>query len=173
MTKILCAVVAIVLGLSPVASSAEKRLWAKSFLGKKAPELQVEGWISKKPDIREDQFVLIDFWATWCPPCRKAIPELNAFHKEFQDKLVVIGISDEKKSKIEGLKDPQIEYYSAYDTKATLKKIFEVRGIPHVVIINPQGIVVWEGFPMLKGHELTKEVMESVLEGNSDRVTAP
>ncbi len=146
---------------------AEKRLWADSFLGKKAPELSVEGWISEKPEIKEDQFVLIDFWGTYCPPCLKAIPELNEYQKEFGEKLVVIGISHEPKEKIEALKDPKIEYFSAFDTEKKMKNTLGVRGIPHVILINPAGIVVWEGFPFLPDHELTADVIRKLLVENN------
>src|SRR6266699_554221 len=95
--------------------AAEKRLWAKSFLNQKAPPLVVEKWLSKEPD-RKGKFVLIDFWATWCGPCRKAIPELNSFHKKFGEKLIVIGVSDEAEEKVRGFKEPNIEYFSAIDT---------------------------------------------------------
>ena len=47
------------------ADKAEKKMWAQSYLGRKAPELVVEKWLSKEPD-RKGKFVLIDFWATWC-----------------------------------------------------------------------------------------------------------
>src|SRR5213076_2255077 len=90
-----------------VASGAEKRLWAKSFLKQKAPPLVVEKWLSKEPD-RKGKFVLIDFWATWCGPCRKAIPELNAFQKKFGDKLVVIGVSDEAAEDVKKLAEPKV-----------------------------------------------------------------
>jgi thiol-disulfide isomerase/thioredoxin len=151
------------LGIGLVASGAEKRLWAKSFLNQKAPPLVVEKWLSKDPD-RKGKFVLIDFWATWCGPCRKAIPELNALHKKFGEKLVVIGVSDEAEEKVRNFKEPKIEYFSAIDTKARTKRALEVTGIPHVVIMDPEGIVRWEGFPLLNGYELTEDVVAKILE---------
>src|SRR5437867_5136221 len=150
------------ISLAVAGSTAEKRLWAKSFLNKKAPDLKVEKWLSKEPD-RKGKFVLIDFWATWCGPCRKAIPELNAFHKKFGDKLVVIGISDEAESKVTAFTDPKIEYFSAIDTKSRTKDAMEVAGIPHVILLDPQGIVRWEGFPLLQGFELTETVVKEIL----------
>src|SRR5213593_2459861 len=103
------------------ATAAEKKLWAKSFLGKKAPELVVEKWLTKEPD-RKGKFVLIDFWATWCGPCRKSIPELNALHKKFGDKLVVIGVSNEPEEKVKAMATPKIGYFSAIDTQGRMKK---------------------------------------------------
>lgn len=141
----------------------KKQLWAKSFINEKAPELVVEEWISEQPDTK-GKFILIDFWATWCGPCIRAIPELNAFHEKFKDDLVVIGISDESKEKINNFKKVKIDYYSAIDTNKTLKNIYEVQGIPHCVLIDPDGIVRWEGFPTLKGEELTEKVISKIIE---------
>lgn len=140
----------------------EKKIWAKSFINKKAPEIVVEKWLTDKPETN-GKFVLIDFWATWCGPCRKAIPELNEFHHKFKDKLAVIGISDEPKGKVKKMKNPKIKYYSAIDTKERLKRIYEVQGIPHCVIINPNGIVVWEGWPQLEGFELTEDTINNLI----------
>lgn len=159
-TKFILTVV--LLALAAPAHAAEKRLWAKSFLGKKAPEFVVEKWLTAEPDTK-GKFVLIDFWATWCGPCRKAIPELNAFHKKFGDRLVVIGVSDEPEEKVRALKEPKIEYASAVDTQARMKKAVGVMGIPHVILLDPQGIVRWEGFPLLEGHELTEKTVAEVL----------
>ena len=144
------------------ASGAGKKLWAKSFLNRKAPELIVEKWLTPEPDCR-GKFVLIDFWATWCPPCREAIPELNAYHEQFGDKLVVIGISDETEEAVRRLVNPRIEYSIAIDTLARTKNAVGVTGIPHVLIIDPQGIVRWEGFPFLQGYELNEKVVADIL----------
>jgi cytochrome c biogenesis protein CcmG, thiol:disulfide interchange protein DsbE len=139
-----------------------KKLWAKSFLNQKAPDLIVEKWLTPEPD-RRGKFTLIDFWATWCPPCRAAIPELNGYHEKFGDKLVVIGISDETEAAVRALTNPQIEYSIAIDTQARTKNVVGVTGIPHVLIIDPQGIVRWEGFPFLQGYELNEKVVADIL----------
>src|SRR5437879_4890464 len=137
--KLLFAVVCLLLPAG-AALSAEKKIWAKSFLNQKAPELVVEKWLSAEPD-RKGKFVLVDFWATWCGPCRKAIPELNSLHKKFGDKLVVIGVSDESESKVKAMANPKIEYFSAIDTQARTKNAVKVEGIPHVMIMDPKGLV--------------------------------
>jgi len=139
-----------------------KKLWAKSFLGKKAPEFTVEGWLGAKPNLK-GKFVIMDFWATHCPQCRRAIPELNKIAKELKDKVVVIGISSESESVIKSMKEPVIEYYSAYDTRAVLKRKFQVRGIPHIVVVAPDGKVVWEGYPFLGSDRFTLEKMKQII----------
>lgn len=144
-------------------SNNGKQLWAKSVLNQKAPEIKVEEWISQQPDLK-GKFILIDFWATWCGPCRKTIPELNEIQKQFKNDLVVIGISDESAEKVKAMKEPVIEYYNGVDPKATMKKALEVKGIPHVILIDPKGIVRWEGFPLLESYELTPEVIGKLIE---------
>ena len=151
--------------LAPAAaqeSNNGKQMWAKSVLNESAPELIVEKWLSDAPET-EGKFVLIDFWATWCGPCRAAIPHMNEFSKKFSDDLVVIGLSDEKEDTVAAMKEPVIEYFSAIDTKKTISQALEIKGIPHVILIDPQGIVRWEGFPSLKGHELTAEVIAELI----------
>jgi hypothetical protein len=58
---------------------------------------------------------------------------------------------------------PAIEYASAVDTQGRMKKQLEVKGIPHVIVVDPQGIVRWEGYPLLTGHELTESVLKEVM----------
>jgi thiol-disulfide isomerase/thioredoxin len=143
--------------------SQEKKLWAKSIINKKAPKLVVEKWLSEKPETK-GKFILIDFWATWCGPCKIAISELNHFKTEFESDLIVIGISDETKEEVNKLTTPKIEYSSAIDTRRTMYDTLEIQGIPHCILIDPDGIVRWEGYPILNGYELTSDVIKNIIE---------
>lgn len=140
-----------------------KKMYAKSFYHQKAPELEVEKWLSEEPDTK-GKFVMIDFWATWCGPCKRAIPEVNKWAAKYSDKMVVIGLSDETEEKVLKMKSPVMEYYSAIDTKHRMKSTLQVSGIPHVIVIDPQGIVRWQGFPFLTGYELNDAVLEEIFE---------
>ena len=153
------------LSAQEIDKTVEKELYAKNFIGKKAPDLNIEGWIIEAPET-DGKFILVDLWATWCGPCRRAIPELNEWHHKYGDKLVIIGLSDENEAKIKSMKAPSIEYPNGFDTEGFLKKTLHVRGIPHVILINPEGVIVWQGFPKLSGFELTPEVLEQIIGWN-------
>ena len=87
----------------------------------------------------------------------------NDFQEKFKTDLVIIGISDQTKDVIVNFNAPKIEYFSAIDTKKVLKNLYEVVGIPHCVLIDPKGIVRWEGYPSLEGHELTEKVINDII----------
>src|SRR3989339_1467031 len=140
----------------------ERTIWADSWLYCEAPKLEVETWLSDVPDTK-DKYILVEFWGTYCPPCRRSIPILNGFRKKFKDELVVIGISHEPVDVVKNFKEYKIEYYSAVDTQERMKKKLNVFGIPHIIIIEPKyGCIVWEGFPLLKGYELTEQTIEKI-----------
>jgi len=119
---------------------------ARSFRNRQAPALVVEKWMTPKPDY-EGKFLLIDFWATWCGPCRRSIPELNALHAKFKDRLVIVGLSDESEDDVRKMTSPKIEYFVAIDPSGKTRNEVEVRGIPHAILMDPKGIVRFEGHP--------------------------
>jgi len=119
---------------------------ANSYLGKKPPELVVQKWLTDTPDSK-GKFVLVDFWATWCGPCRQSIPHLNKLQEQFRDKLVVVGLSDETEQAVRKMNSPKIEYAVGVDPGGTTSKAMNISAIPHAILMDPNGLVRFEGHP--------------------------
>jgi thiol-disulfide isomerase/thioredoxin len=147
----------------PKAPEPEKALFARSFINKPAPEFIVEEWLTKQPEMA-GKMVLIDFWATWCKPCMETIPKLNGFHRKHKDRLAVIGISDETADEVRAHEGAKINYAVAIDPQRRMHEALGIQKIPHLIIVDPTGIVRWEGLPALKGHELTDDVLDELLD---------
>lgn len=123
------------------------KLYARSFRGQRPPQIVVEQWLTPAPDVK-GKFVLLDFWATWCAPCRQSIPHLNALQAKFKDRLVVIGLSDEPPEDMRKMASPRVDYYVGTDPQARTRAAVEVQGIPHAMLMDPEGIVRFEGQPV-------------------------
>ena len=152
----------------------ERMLWADSVQYKSIaeicgdPVIEVERWVNKPPKDLTGKFVLIEVWATWCPPCRRSLPLLEYFHEKYKDELVVISIcetDEEALKKMEGpVKLADLKAPLAVDTHRRFANALGVYGIPHVVLIEPvMGAVLWEGMPTQIGAELSDEVMTKIL----------
>lgn len=142
--------------------NAQKKAQAKSILNKPVPQLNIEEWIGEQPNLN-GKWILVDFWATWCLPCRTAISHLNDFHELYGDDLIIIGLTDEQKEKVLEMKYPKLQYYVATDTQGRLKKELELNGIPYALLVDPDGIVKWEGNPLSKENELDEYKIESII----------
>lgn len=169
-------------------AAVKKELYASNDLrGKPAPKFEVEKWLAPvpkgtaaseaAPEVKavdmKGKVILIDFWATWCPPCRAAIPELNHLQKTFKDDLVIIGVSDEKADKVQPFLDrTPVEYAMAVDTQARMKSAVGVKGIPNVLIIGTDNVVRWQGFPGLANDPMTEETIRQIIEADKARRAA-
>jgi thiol-disulfide isomerase/thioredoxin len=134
----------------------------KDYRGKKAPVLHADAWLTgAKPDTH-GKVVLIDFWATWCPPCRALIPELNEFKKKFGDDLVIIGISREPEETVKQFMEKQPMDYNVGIGGQMQAKI-GIEGIPNVMLISPDHIVRWQGPASDPQNPLTAEMIAQVI----------
>ena len=94
--------------------------------------------------------VLVNFWATWCPPCRKEIPDLQTLYNRFKDQgLVILGISDEDAGKVRSfLADKNVTYPILLDPSRKVNDLFQVQGIPKSFVYDRDGKLVSESIDM-------------------------
>jgi peroxiredoxin len=94
--------------------------------------------------------VLVNFWATWCPPCRKEIPDLEALYRRFQGQgLVILAISDEKASKVKPfMAERKVTYPVLLDSGDKVNKLFRIEGIPKSFIYGRRGKLAAESIDM-------------------------
>ncbi len=87
---------------------------------------------------------MIDFFASWCPPCRKELPSIEKLHKEFAPKgLVVLGINDEKRSVIDDFRGKRgLTFPILDDTQNMISRSYHVTGIPTTLVVWKNGVVV-------------------------------
>lgn len=109
----------------------------------------VDGAVSKLSDyVGKGKYVLVDFWASWCGPCKGEIPNLIELQNKFGgDKFMVLGVNvwdEEEKFKAalgaEGITYPQI--YIPRDNKDNATEIYGIKGIPQIILFAPDGTIV-------------------------------
>lgn len=128
------------------------RLSARDYRGRRAPEMHVSQWLNGKPDTK-GKVVMIDFWATWCAPCRATIPHANELAEKFRDDVVCIGLSDEKLRDFQnGMRKHKLSmndfrYYLALDPDRKMYGKLAVKGIPHMIVMSSDWVVRWQGHP--------------------------
>lgn len=130
--------------------------WRK--VGEKAPEVNIDVLYGDAVKLSEGvgkHVYVVEFWATWCGPCKFSIPHLSRLQEKYRDAgLVIVGISDESEELVrpyvDGFGEP-IRYSIAIDrvntTKSRYLQGFGVTGIPVSFVVDVQGRVVWYGHP--------------------------
>ncbi|MHC4220534.1 MAG: TlpA disulfide reductase family protein, partial [Planctomycetota bacterium] len=146
----------------------------KLKVGDEAPGLNIDAWVKgSEIKIEPGKVYIVEFWATWCAPCRKSIPQMTKVQEQYgRDRLVVIGISDEAKEVVEPFVAKQgkkMDYTVATDrrnaTNRAWMKAAGLSGIPAAFIVDRQGKLAFIGSPLSEAFYLT---LRSVVSGRYD-----
>jgi peroxiredoxin len=136
-----------------------------SALGQNAAEISLPNPDGKTISLSQfkGKYVLIDFWASWCGPCRKEMPNVVAAYAKFKDKgFEIFGVSlDQSKDKWveaiakDGITWPQVSDLKFWDSEPA--KQYGVQSIPYTVLIDKEGKIIAKN---LRGDELEKKLAE-------------
>ena len=115
--------------------------------------------------IRNNKVVLVDFWASWCGPCRNENPNVVNAYQKFKDKnFTILGVSldrpGQKDAWTEAIKEDNLTWAHVSDLKfwdSEVVNLYGIEGIPFNVLVDPNGLVVGED---LRGGELEKKLAE-------------
>lgn len=139
-------------------------------IGVEAPLFQqadTSGKMISLKDLR-GKYVLIDFWASWCGPCREENPNVVKAYEQFKDKnFTVLGVSLDKAEKrdawLKAIKDDGLAWYHVSDLKFwnnAVAQLYSVRSVPQNFLIDPKGKIVGAN---LRGEALQQKLQELIL----------
>lgn len=141
------------------------RIQQETSEGKKFKDFsaEYEGKVTKLSDyVGKGKYVLVDFWASWCGPCRAEIPNLIEVYNKYKgDKFEVLGVAtwDEPNDTKKAIKDMKIPYPQMLNAQKAGSDAYGISGIPQIILFGPDGKIVKRN---LRGAAIEKLVSELV-----------
>lgn len=138
--------------------------------GKTALEFSLETLDGNRVSLSDyrGQVVLVNFWATWCPPCRAEIPDLEAAHQAHQNSgLVILGVSVEDPPDLVELflREVDITYPILLDRSGKVYRAYRAPGLPMSVLVDRDGIIQFRHIGELSAHELDEYLSQMLPQG--------
>ena len=171
-----CVLLALVFTVNLTHAQDAKKAKPEDLVGKTAPDMEMQTLDGKSVKLSDmkGKVVVADFWATWCPPCRKSLPKLNEMANDEAmkaDGLVVWGVNArEDKAKVEAfMKDNKYSFTVPMDD-GTAMGAYHVSGIPTTVVIGRDGTVkaAFVGYGPNSEEQIKEAVKKAMEEAASD-----
>lgn len=105
-------------------------------------------------------YLLIDFWASWCAPCRQENPNVVALYKKYHDKgfnILGVSLDRNKEDWLKGIEEDGLTWKQVYDQNNKVATLYGVKSIPHTILLDKEGRIIAKN---LRGEELKKKLEE-------------
>lgn len=148
-------------------------------VGDPAPKLSITEWVKgESVDLAKDaakKIHLVEFWATWCPPCKASVPLLTNYQKQYIKDLVIIGVTDtdNRGNTVKAIRrfvkkqGNQMAYTVAIDDDSKTANRYLLAagamGIPHCFLVGRDGNILWQGSPL---DPMLGEIIPKVIDGS-------
>ncbi|HEX04691.1 MAG TPA: TlpA family protein disulfide reductase [Bacteroidetes bacterium] len=151
---------------------------ADDMTGQKAPDFtlnSVDGGKVQLSKLLENGPVLLDFWATWCQPCKQALPHLDRLHKTYRDQgFTMLGVSVDNTRSLSKVR-PYVrgqgfEFPVALDTDSQILRQYYGTNVPHTVLIGQDGLIkkIWIGYHPGEEVEIEQELQALLSAGGEE-----
>jgi peroxiredoxin len=116
--------------------AAQKGAYAPQFTG-----MLLDGNHFDLAQLR-GQWLILNFWATWCVPCRQEMPELQALYEDTGSMVIGVNLAEDRDTVAAWLGEYQISYPIVLDPEAEIFDLYRIMGQPTTFVINPDGLIV-------------------------------
>ena len=123
--------------------------------------VEYEGRITYLSDyVGHGKYVLVDFWASWCGPCRQEIPNLIALYEKYKDKkfqILGVAVQDKIEDSQKAINEMKIPYPQIINSQKIATDLYGINGIPEIILFAPDGTILARG---LRGEDIEKKLAE-------------
>lgn len=155
------------LGLKESSKQAVEDLQVKPEVGFRAPDFtltDLEGDQVSLSDFRGERIVFVNFWASWCPPCRAEMPYIQEIYEEGRDQVKVLAVnlkeSEEKVNKF--MQKNGYEFTALLDNDGEVANTYLVRGIPKTVVIDKNGVIKGKHVGSMNKEQMNKLINKAI-----------
>ncbi len=116
-------------------------------------------------EVKKNKITILDFWASWCPPCMREVPNLVDIYDRYgEDGLGIVGVSldeskDDWKNTVESMGMKWVQVSDLKGGKSPVVRLYNVQSIPHILVIDSEGRILSEG---LTGTELEEFIADHI-----------